>query len=54
MAGYVTSGTDGLHYDKPKKWTFDYGANLGNTIHNSIGLRTWRNRTRWFRIEYQA
>ena len=30
MAGYVTSGTDGLHYDKPKKWTFDDGADLGN------------------------
>ncbi len=28
--GYVTSGTDGLHFDKPRLWTFDDGADLGN------------------------
>ena len=28
--GYVTSGTDGLHFDKPKPWTFDDGTELGN------------------------
>jgi len=28
--GYVTSGSDGLHFDEPKKWTFDDGAELGN------------------------
>lgn len=30
LAGYVSSGEDGLHYDKPKKWTFDDGSDLGN------------------------
>jgi len=30
VAGYVTSGPDGLHFDKPKKWTFDDGSDLGN------------------------
>jgi hypothetical protein len=29
-AGWVTSGTDGLHYDPPRKWTFDDGSDLGN------------------------
>jgi len=29
-AGYVTSGADGLHFDKPRKWTFDGGRELGN------------------------
>jgi len=29
-AGYVTSGTDGLHFDKPRKWTFDDGKDLGS------------------------
>lgn len=28
--GYVTSGADGLHFDEPKKWTFDDGESLGN------------------------
>ena len=28
--GWITSGTDGLHYDKPKKWRFDDGEILGN------------------------
>lgn len=28
--GYVTSGVDGLHFDAPKKWTFDDGEILGN------------------------
>ena len=28
--GYVTSGTDGLHFDTPKPWTFDDGAELGS------------------------
>ncbi len=27
---YVTSGTDGLHFDEPKVWTFDDGSELGN------------------------
>ncbi len=29
-AGYITSGTDGLHFDKPRQWTFDDGQELGN------------------------
>lgn len=29
-AGYVTSGDDGLIFDKPRKWTFDDGSDLGN------------------------
>jgi hypothetical protein len=29
-AGYVTSGKDGLHFDTPRKWTFDDGKDLGN------------------------
>lgn len=29
-AGYVTSGADGLHFDKPRKWTFDDGQELGS------------------------
>jgi hypothetical protein len=28
--GYVTSGNDGLHFDQPKKWTFDDGSDLGS------------------------
>lgn len=30
QAGYVTSGDDGLHFDTPKKWTFDDGEELGS------------------------
>ncbi len=29
-AGYVTSGTDGLHFDPVQKWKFDDGSDLGN------------------------
>ncbi|HSJ00832.1 MAG TPA: hypothetical protein VK956_00210, partial [Verrucomicrobium sp.] len=29
-AGYVTTSTDGLHYDPPRKWTWDDGSDLGN------------------------
>ncbi len=29
-AGYVTSGSDGLHFDEPVKWCFDDGQELGN------------------------
>ena len=28
--GYVTSGADGLQFDKPRKWTFDDGKELGS------------------------
>ena len=28
--GYVTSSSDGLTYDEPRKWTFDDGSDLGN------------------------
>jgi len=28
--GYVTSGKDGLHFDEPRRWTFDDGSELGN------------------------
>jgi len=28
--GFVTSSKDGLHFDKPKRWTFDDGSSLGN------------------------
>ena len=28
--GYVTSGPDGLHFDAPRPWAFDDGAELGN------------------------
>lgn len=28
--GYVTTGTDGLHFDRPRLWTFDDGSELGN------------------------
>lgn len=28
--GYVTSSDNGLNYDKPKRWTFDDGSDLGN------------------------
>ena len=30
VAGYVTSGDDGLHFDEAKKWTFDDGDELGS------------------------
>ncbi len=29
-AGYVTSGSDGLHFDEPIQWRFDDGQELGN------------------------
>jgi len=29
-AGWVTSGKDGLHFDKPVRWRFDDGKELGN------------------------
>jgi len=29
-AGYITSSDDGLHFDTPKKWTFDVGEELGS------------------------
>ncbi|MEA1950803.1 MAG: sialidase family protein, partial [Planctomycetota bacterium] len=29
-SGYVTTGEDGLNYNKPIPWTFDDGSNLGN------------------------
>ena len=28
--GYVTTGSDGLHFESPKPWTFDDGFLLGN------------------------
>ncbi|MDD4756525.1 MAG: hypothetical protein PHG29_10645 [Prolixibacteraceae bacterium] len=28
--GYVTKGSDGLHFDEPRVWTFDDGEELGN------------------------
>ncbi|NLO01044.1 MAG: exo-alpha-sialidase [Bacteroidales bacterium] len=28
--GFVTKGTDGLHFEKPRPWTFDDGNDLGN------------------------
>lgn len=28
--GYVTTSRDGLHFDEPKRWTFDDGTDLGN------------------------
>jgi len=30
VAGHVTRGDDGLHFDPPVKWTFDDGAELGS------------------------
>lgn len=30
VAGHITRGTDGLHFDPPIKWTFDDGAELGS------------------------
>ena len=30
QCGYVTSGPDGLHFDPPRKWTFDDGEELGS------------------------
>jgi hypothetical protein len=32
-AAYVATSTDGLHYDEPRKWAFDDGADLGS--HNT-------------------
>lgn len=29
-AGYVCASSDGLHFDQPKRWTFDDGKDLGN------------------------
>lgn len=29
-AGYVATSDDGLHYDEPRRWTFDDGSDLGN------------------------
>lgn len=29
-AAYVARSTDGLHFDEPRKWTFDDGADLGS------------------------
>lgn len=29
-AAYVTCGSDGLHFDPPRKWTFDDGKDLGS------------------------
>src|SRR5690606_10595034 len=29
-AGWVTSGSDGLHFNPVQKWTFDDGSDLGN------------------------
>ena len=29
-SGYIAVGTDGLHFDRPHRWTFDDGADLGN------------------------
>lgn len=28
--GYVSIGTDGLHFEEPRPWTFDNGEDLGN------------------------
>jgi hypothetical protein len=30
QAGYVCTSSDGLHFDTPRKWTFDDGSDLGN------------------------
>jgi hypothetical protein len=30
VRGYVTTSTDGLHYDEPIPWTFDDGTDLGS------------------------
>jgi hypothetical protein len=30
IRGYVTKGSDGLHFDEPKPWAFDDGEELGN------------------------
>ena len=29
-AAYITRGRDGLHFEKPRKWTFDDGKDLGS------------------------
>lgn len=29
-AGYVAASDDGLHFDQPRRWTFDDGVDLGN------------------------
>lgn len=28
--GYITTGDDGLHFDEPRRWTFDDGSDLGS------------------------
>ena len=28
--GYVSTGSDGLHFDEPRAWTFEDGSDLGN------------------------
>lgn len=30
LRGYVATGKDGLHYEQPRPWTFDDGADLGS------------------------
>ncbi|HEX2950696.1 MAG TPA: exo-alpha-sialidase, partial [Armatimonadota bacterium] len=30
VRGYVATGTDGLHFDQPRPWTFDDGSELGS------------------------
>jgi len=30
VTGHVTSGPDGLHFEKPRPWTFDDGTDLGS------------------------
>ena len=29
-SGYVAAGVDGLHFDRPRRWNFDDGVDLGN------------------------
>ena len=29
-AGYIATSDDGLHYEEPRRWTFDDGSDLGN------------------------
>src|SRR3954447_21786291 len=29
-SAYVTAGSDGLHFDRPRPWTFDDGTDLGS------------------------
>ena len=37
LTGYVAVSGDGLHYDKPRPWTWDDGTDLGIITPNSIG-----------------